>query len=49
MLVIMVFMLIDCLKSKMQVYKKILWTIMVLTGLGAFIYYFIGRKKAARQ
>jgi hypothetical protein len=45
LIVFAVFMLIDCVKRQMPRYKKILWTILVLTVIGAFIYYFVGRKK----
>jgi hypothetical protein len=49
LLVFAVFMLIDLIKKPTPVYKKILWTIIILTLFGAIIYYFLGRKKAVKQ
>ena len=39
------FMLIDCIKSTMARYKKILWVAIILTGIGTVIYYFVARGK----
>ncbi len=43
--VFMLFMLIECFRSKRPGYQKILWGIVILTGVGALIYFFLGRKK----
>ncbi len=40
-----VFMLVDALKNKMPGYKKALWIILILTGPGAVVYYFIARRR----
>lgn len=47
-LVFAVFMLIDCIKKPIPRYKKVLWCIVIMTFIGAIIYYFIGRKKPAK-
>ncbi len=44
-LVFLLFMLIDCWKNTMPTYKKVLWTVLILTGIGAVLYYFIARRK----
>ena len=43
-LAFMIFMLEDCVKNKMPIHKKIIWIILILTGIGALLYYFIARK-----
>jgi hypothetical protein len=48
LLVFAVFMLIDCIKKPMPTYKKLLWAIVIMTLIGAIIYYLIGRKKLAK-
>lgn len=44
-LVFGVFMLVDCWRNTLAKYKKILWTIIILTGIGAVLYYFIARRR----
>ena len=39
------FMLVNCIKSPMARYKKILWIAIILTGIGTVIYYFVAREK----
>lgn len=48
LLVFAVYMLIDCIKKPVATYKKVLWGIVILTLVGAFIYYFFGRKKLTK-
>ncbi|MBI2663887.1 hypothetical protein HYX10_00915 [Candidatus Woesearchaeota archaeon] len=43
--VFVLFMLIDCQKNSMPKYKKTLWTVVILTGIGAVLYYFLARRK----
>src|SRR3989338_3873813 len=40
-----IFMLIDCWKNKLPKYKKVLWMAVVVTGIGAVLYYFLARRK----
>jgi len=44
-LVFIIFMLIDCWKNNLPKYKKVLWTVLILTGIGAVLYYFLARRK----
>ena len=44
-IVFVLFMLVDCLKNPLVNYKKLLWTIVILTGIGAIFYYFIARRR----
>jgi len=44
-LVFGLFMLIDCWKNNLPKYKKVLWTAIILTSIGALLYYFIARRK----
>jgi len=44
-LIFIIFMLIDCWKNNFPTYKKILWTVVILTGIGTVLYYFIARRK----
>ena len=39
------FMLIDCSKNDLPQYKKAIWMAVILTGIGAALYYFIARRK----
>lgn len=43
--VFLISMLVDCWKNRLPKYKKVLWTVMVLTGIGAVLYYFLARRK----
>ncbi len=43
--VFLVLMLVDCWKNHLPKYKKVLWTAMILTGIGAVLYYFLARRK----
>ena len=38
-------MLIDCWKNNIPKYRKVLWTIVILTVIGSVIYYLIARRK----
>ena len=43
-LAFMAFMIIDCVKNKLPWYKKVIWIILILTVIGAVLYFFIARK-----
>ncbi|MAG15499.1 hypothetical protein CMO88_00390 [Candidatus Woesearchaeota archaeon] len=45
LVVFIAFMLIDCWKNSLPKYKKVLWTLMIITGIGAVLYYFIARRR----
>jgi hypothetical protein len=46
LLVFIIFMLVDCLKNNaLPRYKKVLWTVLILTGMGAALYWFLARRK----
>ena len=39
-----IFMLVDCWKNPIARYRKSLWIVIILTGIGAALYYFIARR-----
>jgi hypothetical protein len=43
-----IWMLIDCITSNLQPMEKLVWVLVIifLHGLGALIYFLVGRKKA---
>ncbi len=43
--VFLISMLIDCWKNHLPKYRKVLWTVIILTGIGAVLYYFLARRK----
>ncbi len=43
--VFLISMLIDCWKNSLPKYRKALWTVVILTGVGAVLYYFLARRK----
>lgn len=47
-LVFVIFMLVDLSKNPMPRYKKALWIVLILTILGAVLYYFMARRKNKR-
>ncbi len=44
-IVFLILMLVDCWKNHIPKYKKMLWIVMILTGIGAVLYYFLARRK----
>ncbi len=44
-LVFLILMLVDCWKNHLPRYKKALWAVVILTGIGAVLYYFLARRK----
>ena len=46
-----IWMLIDCLTSDLPTNEKIIWALVIffLSGLGALLYFFIGRKGSATR
>jgi len=44
-LAFMAFMLLDLKNNKLPKTKKIIWLILILTGIGALIYFFKARSK----
>ena len=45
LLAFVIFMLIDCSKNDLPQYKRTIWMAVIITGLGAVLYYFIARRK----
>ena len=45
LLAFVLFMLIDSSKNDLPQYKKVIWMVVILTGIGAVLYYFIARRK----
>ncbi len=43
--VFLISMVIDCWKNHLPKYRKMLWTIVILTGIGSVLYYFLARRK----
>ncbi len=41
----LIFMLVDCWKNHLPKYKKVLWMLLIITGPGAVLYYFLARRK----
>ncbi len=43
--VFLISMIIDCWKNHLPRYKKVMWAVIILTGIGAVLYYFLARRK----